>query len=50
MKRIGALSFGRWLPGHGSAIRTATDVLTHSIDLAVAAEVPGPRCADRPNS
>ncbi len=38
MKRIGFLSFGHWSPTHGSAVKTAADVLTQSIELAVAAE------------
>ncbi|MCU1528470.1 MAG: alkane 1-monooxygenase, partial [Frondihabitans sp.] len=38
MKRIGFLSFGHWQPVPGSQTRTARDVLTQTIDLAVAAE------------
>ena len=38
MKRIGFLSFGHWSPTRGSEVKTAADVLTQSIDLAVAAE------------
>jgi alkanesulfonate monooxygenase SsuD/methylene tetrahydromethanopterin reductase-like flavin-dependent oxidoreductase (luciferase family) len=38
MKRIGFLSFGHWTPSPGSAVRTASDALLQSIDLAVAAE------------
>ena len=38
MKKIGFLSFGHWSAAHGSATRSATDVLLQSIDLAVAAE------------
>jgi alkanesulfonate monooxygenase SsuD/methylene tetrahydromethanopterin reductase-like flavin-dependent oxidoreductase (luciferase family) len=38
MKTIGFLSFGHWSDGHGSATRSAADVLLQSIDLAVAAE------------
>src|SRR5215831_3616655 len=38
MKRIGFLSFGHWTPSPYSQARTAADVLTQSIELAVAAE------------
>lgn len=38
MKKIGFLSFGHWSPDRGSQVRTAADVLTQSIELAVAAE------------
>ncbi|GAA4265708.1 LLM class flavin-dependent oxidoreductase [Frondihabitans peucedani] len=38
MKRIGFLSFGHWQDVGGSRTRTAGDVLTQTIDLAVAAE------------
>lgn len=38
MKRIGFLSFGHWQPVKGSQTRTARDVLTQTIELAVAAE------------
>ncbi len=38
MKKIGFLSFGHWSTGAGSQARTAADVLTQSIELAVAAE------------
>ncbi len=38
MKRIGFLSFGHWGATPGSAVRTASDALLQSIDLAVAAE------------
>ena len=38
MKNIGFLSFGHWSPTQGSAVKTAADVLTQSIELAVAAE------------
>src|SRR5215467_3726564 len=38
MKKIGFLSFGHWTPAHASQVRTATDSLLQSIDLAVAAE------------
>jgi len=37
-KRIGFLSFGHWQAIPGSQVRTARDVLTQSIELAVAAE------------
>ncbi|WP_375491380.1 LLM class flavin-dependent oxidoreductase [uncultured Jatrophihabitans sp.] len=38
MKRIGFLSFGHWSPSPYSQARSGSDVLTQSIDLAVAAE------------
>jgi len=38
MKNIGFLSFGHWSPTQGSDVKTAADVLTQSIELAVAAE------------
>lgn len=38
MKKIGFLSFGHWADDAGSAVRSASDVLTQSIELAVAAE------------
>ncbi|MBU2962968.1 LLM class flavin-dependent oxidoreductase [Citreicella sp. C3M06] len=38
MKSIGFLSFGHWSPTQGSAVKSASDVLLQSIDLAVAAE------------
>ncbi|RKR76687.1 LLM class flavin-dependent oxidoreductase [Frondihabitans australicus] len=38
MKRIGFLSFGNYQPVPGSQTRTARDVLTQTIELAVAAE------------
>ncbi|WP_172327015.1 LLM class flavin-dependent oxidoreductase [Mangrovicoccus sp. HB161399] len=38
MKKIGFLSFGHWSPDPGSQVRSASDVLLQSIDLAVAAE------------
>ena len=38
MKKIGFLSFGHWSGAHGSATRSASDVLLQSIHLAVAAE------------
>ncbi len=41
MKRIGFLSFGHWTSSPASAVRTASDALLQSIDLAVAAEEVG---------
>ncbi len=41
MKNIGFLSFGHWTPSEGSLVRTASDALLQSIDLAVAAEEVG---------
>ena len=38
MKRIGFLSFGHWTPSPQSQVRTASDALIQSIELAVAAE------------
>ena len=38
MKHIGFLSFGHWSDSPGSHVRTASDSLLQSIDLAVAAE------------
>ena len=38
MKSIGFLSFGHWSPDQGSQVRSAADVLTQSIELAVRAE------------
>ncbi len=38
MKRIGFLSFGHWTSSPGSQVRTASDSLLQSIELAVAAE------------
>ncbi|MCT4331957.1 LLM class flavin-dependent oxidoreductase [Paracoccus sp. YLB-12] len=38
MKKIGFLSFGHWSPDRGSKVRSASDVLLQSIDLAVGAE------------
>ena len=38
MKKIGFLSFGHWTPAPYSDVRTASDALLQSIDLAVAAE------------
>ena len=41
MKKIGFLSFGHWTPSPHSEVRTASDALLQSIDLAVAAEALG---------
>jgi alkanesulfonate monooxygenase SsuD/methylene tetrahydromethanopterin reductase-like flavin-dependent oxidoreductase (luciferase family) len=38
VKRIGFLSFGHWTPVHHSEVRTPTDALLQSIELAIAAE------------
>src|SRR6187401_790747 len=38
MKKIGFLSFGHWSASPGSQVRSASDALLQSIDLAVAAE------------
>ncbi|HEY8336963.1 MAG TPA: LLM class flavin-dependent oxidoreductase [Tardiphaga sp.] len=38
MKHIGFLSFGHWTPSSQSLVRSASDALLQSIDLAVAAE------------
>ena len=38
MKKIGFLSFGHWSDSYGSSVRSASDSLLQSIDLAVAAE------------
>src|SRR6187397_2066744 len=38
MKKIGFLSFGHWTPSPHSQVRTASNALLQSIDLAVAAE------------
>jgi alkanesulfonate monooxygenase SsuD/methylene tetrahydromethanopterin reductase-like flavin-dependent oxidoreductase (luciferase family) len=38
MKNIGFLSFGHWSPQSSSQVRSASDALLQSIDLAVAAE------------
>jgi alkanesulfonate monooxygenase SsuD/methylene tetrahydromethanopterin reductase-like flavin-dependent oxidoreductase (luciferase family) len=38
LKKIGFLSFGHWSDSHGSAVRSASDALLQSIELAVAAE------------
>ncbi len=41
MKRIGFLSFGHWTPSPQSQVRTGSDALLQSIELAVAAEEVG---------
>src|ERR1700712_3709956 len=41
MKNIGFLSFGHWSPSEHSLVRTASDALLQSIELAVAAEEVG---------
>ncbi len=38
MKRIGFLNFGHWTPSPHSKVRTASDALLQSTDLAVATE------------
>jgi alkanesulfonate monooxygenase SsuD/methylene tetrahydromethanopterin reductase-like flavin-dependent oxidoreductase (luciferase family) len=38
VKKIGFLSFGHWSDAYGSAVRSASDALLQSIELAVAAE------------
>ena len=38
MKKIGFLSFGHWTDSYGSEVRSASDSLLQSIELAVAAE------------
>jgi len=38
LKRIGFLSFGHWSDAYGSQVRSASDSLLQSIELAVAAE------------
>src|SRR3954466_14958565 len=38
VKKIGFLSFGHWTPSPDSQVRTASDALLQSIELAVAAE------------
>ena len=38
LKKIGFLSFGHWGDSYGSRVRSATDSLLQSIDLAIAAE------------
>src|ERR1700691_789078 len=41
MKKIGFLSFGHWTDSYGSQVRSASDALLQSIELAVAAEALG---------
>ena len=41
MKKIGFLSFGHWTDSPGSRVRSASDSLQQSIELAVAAEALG---------
>ncbi|GAA4425151.1 LLM class flavin-dependent oxidoreductase [Georgenia halophila] len=41
MKKIGFLSFGHWTPSPASQVRSASDALLQSIELAVAAEEVG---------
>src|SRR5919202_7111190 len=41
MKRIGFLSFGHWSASPASMVRSASDALLQSIELAVAAEEAG---------
>src|SRR4051794_16023042 len=41
MKKIGFLSFGHWTASPHSLVQTASDALTQSIELAVAAEEVG---------
>ncbi|MDA0564730.1 LLM class flavin-dependent oxidoreductase [Streptomonospora sp. S1-112] len=41
MKKIGFLSFGHWTPSPHSQVRSASDALLQSIELAVAAEEVG---------
>jgi alkanesulfonate monooxygenase SsuD/methylene tetrahydromethanopterin reductase-like flavin-dependent oxidoreductase (luciferase family) len=38
MKKIGFLSFGHWTDSHGSEVRSASDALLQTIELALAAE------------
>jgi hypothetical protein len=38
VKKIGFLSFGHWSDSYGSRVRSATDSLLQSIELAIAAE------------
>ena len=38
LKKIGSLSFGHWSEAYGSNVRSASDSLLQSIELAVAAE------------
>ncbi len=41
MKKIGFLSFGQWTPSPSSQVRSASDALVQSLELAVAAEEVG---------
>src|SRR5438128_10169308 len=41
LKKIGFLSFGHWSASYGSTVRSATDSLLQSIELAIAAEALG---------
>ena len=41
VKKIGFLSFGHWTPTQHSLVQTASDALSQSIELAVAAEEVG---------
>ena len=41
MKKIGFLSFGHWSEAPGSQVRSASDSLLQSVELAVAAEEAG---------
>ena len=41
MKKIGFLSFGHWTPGADVAVRSASDALLQSIELAAAADALG---------
>jgi alkanesulfonate monooxygenase SsuD/methylene tetrahydromethanopterin reductase-like flavin-dependent oxidoreductase (luciferase family) len=41
VKKIGFLSFGHWSDSYGSQVRSASDALLQSIELAVAAEEAG---------
>ena len=42
VKKIGFLSFGHWSEAPGSQVRSASDSLLQSVELAVAAEEPEP--------
>src|SRR3954468_20943787 len=41
LKKIGFLSFGHWSDAYGSKVRSASDSLLQSLELAVAAQDPG---------
>jgi alkanesulfonate monooxygenase SsuD/methylene tetrahydromethanopterin reductase-like flavin-dependent oxidoreductase (luciferase family) len=45
VKKIGFLSFGHWAPSRDSQVRTGSDALLQSIELAAAAEELGADCA-----